>query len=180
MLVGLQTVGLALLAAPGAAFSVSTGRRHTVTALTAKLAPVGADAAFPAPQADSDTWWSRWPVLPLAPYARRKTVAAEVVPGRVWTFDQLQGTLYVHVPVRMTVVKLGAPGSSRLFVFAPVAPTQECLRAVRALEEEHGKVLGEGGGLVQRSLYSLEGKRCHSHRFVIMLGEGPHRRPSGS
>ena len=86
---------------------------------------------------------SRWPVLPLAPYARHKTEIAEVIPGRMWTFDQVQGTLYVHVPVRMTVVKLGASGpsgSSRLFVFAPVAPTQEVLKAVRALEAEHGSV----------------------------------------
>jgi len=75
----------------------------------------------------------------------------EVVKGKIWTFDQLQGTLYVHVPVRMTVLKLGgsrgkggsAGGgiqSGGLFVFAPVAPTAECLGMVRALEAEHGPV----------------------------------------
>lgn len=65
----------------------------------------------------------------------------EVSRGRIWTFDQLQGTLYVHVPVRMTVVKLVSNSESGLFVFAPVAPTRECLSMVRELEMKHGPVL---------------------------------------
>jgi hypothetical protein len=153
----MQFVGLAALAllAPGAALlpssCVAVGRRgHRAAALFVANVNPDASAAttpegyFKSPRADADTRWSRWPVLPLAPYARRKTVITEVVPGRMWTFDQLQGALYVHVPVRMTVVKLGASGApgtaSKLFVFAPVAPTQEVLKAVRALEAKHGAV----------------------------------------
>jgi hypothetical protein len=67
----------------------------------------------------------------------RATVRKELVPGRVWAFDQVQGVIYVHVPVRMTVVKLDTGG---LFVYAPVAPTGECLRLLAELEAVHGPV----------------------------------------
>jgi hypothetical protein len=60
-----------------------------------------------------------------------------VVKGRIWTFDQLQGFLYTAVPIRMTVVKLELGG---LLVYAPVAPTPECIRLVKELVVEHGDV----------------------------------------
>ena len=62
---------------------------------------------------------------------------AEAVPGKVWTFDQLLGVFYVHVPIRMTVVAMEQGG---LFVYAPVAPTQECLAMLQPLIEQHGPV----------------------------------------
>ena len=55
----------------------------------------------------------------------------------VWCFDQLIGIYYVHVPIRMTVVRLEAGG---LFVYAPVAPTRECLDLLQPLIDEHGPV----------------------------------------
>ena len=55
----------------------------------------------------------------------------------MWSFEQVQGVIYVHVPVRMTVVKLDGGG---LFVYAPVAPTAECLRLLAEIEAEHGAV----------------------------------------
>ena len=70
-----------------------------------------------------DSEWPLWPALPVAPYSRRKTIRRELSPG-VWAFDQLIGIYYVHVPIRMTVVKMESGG---LFVYAPVAPTKECL-----------------------------------------------------
>ncbi|CAN0425816.1 unnamed protein product, partial [Ectocarpus sp. 8 AP-2014] len=60
--------------------------------------------------------------------------------GKVWTFDQLQGILYVIVPVRMTVIKLDKSEGGGLFVYAPVAPTGECMAMMRKLEAEHGPV----------------------------------------
>ena len=69
------------------------------------------------------------------PSAARATVRRELVPSRVWSFEQVQGVIYVHVPVRMTVVKLDDGG---LFAYAPVAPTAECLRLVAELEAQHG------------------------------------------
>lgn len=60
-----------------------------------------------------------------------------MVPGAVWTIDQVQGIFYVVVPIRMTVVKLEAGG---LLVYAPVAPTGECIRLMQELVAVHGDV----------------------------------------
>ncbi|MEB3358161.1 MAG: DUF4336 domain-containing protein [Synechococcales bacterium] len=86
----------------------------------------------------SGDWsWPLWPILPLYPYGQRRTLRREVVKDAIWTFDQVQGIFYVVVPIRMTVVRLQAGG---LLVYAPIAPTQECIRLVRELEAAHGEV----------------------------------------
>lgn len=85
----------------------------------------------------SDFSWSFWFTLPIYPYGKRRTIRKEVVKDTVWTFDQLQGIFYVVVPVRMTVVKLQGGG---LLVYAPVAPTRECIRLMQELVERHGNV----------------------------------------
>ncbi|MBE9126232.1 MULTISPECIES: DUF4336 domain-containing protein [unclassified Coleofasciculus] len=84
-----------------------------------------------------DLSWLFWPAMPLYPYGRRQTIRKEVVKDKIWTFDQLQGILYVVVPIRMTVVKLDTGG---LLIYAPVAPTRECIRLVKELVAEHGDV----------------------------------------
>ncbi|MBW4681786.1 MAG: DUF4336 domain-containing protein [Microcoleus vaginatus WJT46-NPBG5] len=84
-----------------------------------------------------DFSWPFWPALPIYPYGRRKTICQEVVKDAVWTFDQLQGIFYVVVPIRMTVVKLDSGG---LLIYAPVAPTPECVRLMKELVEKHGDV----------------------------------------
>lgn len=84
-----------------------------------------------------DRSWHFWPAVPLYPYGRRPTLRQEVVKDTIWTFDQLQGIIYVVVPIRMTVVKLEAGG---LLIYAPVAPTPECIRLVKELVAEHGDV----------------------------------------
>ncbi|MGD1896948.1 MAG: DUF4336 domain-containing protein [Phormidesmis sp.] len=84
-----------------------------------------------------DRAWPRWPIVPIYPYGERRTLRRELIPGKLWTFDLVQGIFYVVVPIRMTVIKLSAGG---LFVFSPVAPTPECVRLVRELEAEHGAV----------------------------------------
>ena len=55
----------------------------------------------------------------------------------MWAFDQLIGIYYVHVPIRMTVVRMESGG---LFVYAPVAPTLECLDLLQPLIDAHGPV----------------------------------------
>ena len=48
-----------------------------------------------------------WPVVPLYPYGNdRRTVMKEVVEGEIYTFDQLFGTFYVTIPIRMTIIKV--------------------------------------------------------------------------
>lgn len=86
----------------------------------------------------SNEWqWPFWPVVPLYPYGQRRTLIREVVPETIWVFEQIQGIFYVVVPIRMTVVRLAAGG---LLVYAPVAPTPECLRLLRQLEATYGSV----------------------------------------
>jgi len=84
-----------------------------------------------------DRDWPWWPVVPIYPYGQRRTLRREIIPGKLWTFEQVQGIFYVVVPIRMTVIKLASGG---LFVFSPVAPTRECVRLVRELEAQHGPV----------------------------------------
>jgi hypothetical protein len=84
-----------------------------------------------------DFEWPFWPTVPLYPYGVRQTIRQELVKDTVWTFDQLQGIVYVVVPIRMTVVKLEAGG---LLIYAPVAPTPECIRLLKELVAVHGDV----------------------------------------
>ena len=84
-----------------------------------------------------DLIWPYWPLAPLYPYGQRRTLRQEVLKDTIWTFDQLQGILYVIVPIRMTVIRLEQGG---LLVYAPVAPTPECLCLVQELVEDHGEV----------------------------------------
>lgn len=84
-----------------------------------------------------DLAWRFWFTLPIYPYGQRRTIRTEVIPDTIWTFDQVQGIFYVVVPIRMTVVKLFGGG---LLIYAPVAPTSECLRLVNELEVVHGEV----------------------------------------
>ncbi|MFB2921327.1 MULTISPECIES: DUF4336 domain-containing protein [Aerosakkonema] len=84
-----------------------------------------------------DWSWPFWAVVPLYPYSRRRTLRREIVKDTIWTFDQIQGIFYVAVPIRMTVVKLSEGG---LLVYAPIAPTKECIRLVNELAAKHGDV----------------------------------------
>ncbi|MGE5657713.1 MAG: DUF4336 domain-containing protein [Actinomycetota bacterium] len=81
--------------------------------------------------------WPFWPAVPLYPYGRRRTICLEVIHDSVWTFEQIQGIFYVVVPIRMTVVKLAEGG---LLIYAPIAPTPECVRLVKELVAKHGEV----------------------------------------
>ncbi len=84
----------------------------------------------------ADQRWNWWPLLPLYPYGRRRTLVRELIPDQLWSFEQLQGVFYVAVPIRMTVARV--PGG--LMLYAPVPPTREVLQALRDLEQRHGPV----------------------------------------
>ncbi|WP_396135806.1 DUF4336 domain-containing protein [Chamaesiphon sp. VAR_69_metabat_338] len=85
----------------------------------------------------ADRSWRFWWTLPIYPYSQRRTIRREIEPDTIWTFEQVQGIFYVVVPIRMTVVKLAGGG---LLVYAPVAPTGECLALVNELVALHGDV----------------------------------------
>jgi hypothetical protein len=94
-------------------------------------------AISPIPHSKDDWSWKFWQVVPLYPYGQRRTIRQEIVKDAIWTFEQIQGIFYVVVPIRMTVVRLEQGG---LLVYAPVAPTPECVRLVQELEELYGHV----------------------------------------
>jgi len=86
---------------------------------------------------DPRAWsWPWWPLLPLYPYGRRRTLVRELVPDRIWSFEQLHGVWYVAVPIRMTVVRV----EDGLLLYAPVPPTPEVLQELHVLEERIGPV----------------------------------------
>ena len=84
-----------------------------------------------------DQNWPWWPLLPLYPYGRRRTVFSELIPGQLWSLEQLQGVYYVAVPVRLTIAKV--PGG--LMLVNPLPPTGEVRQAIASLEQQHGSVL---------------------------------------
>ena len=84
-----------------------------------------------------DFSWSYWPLVPIYPYNQRRTIRREIIPEQVWTFEQVQGIFYVVVPIRMSVVRLQEGG---LLVYAPVAPTGECLQLLAELVAKYGDV----------------------------------------
>ena len=81
--------------------------------------------------------WKFWWTLPIYPFGQRRTLKTTVVEDQVWTFEQLQGVFYVVTPIRMTVVRLAAGG---LLVYAPIAPTFECITWMNELVNEYGDV----------------------------------------
>ena len=84
----------------------------------------------------ADQSWPWWPLLPLYPYGRRRTLVRELIPDQVWSLEQLQGVFYVAVPIRMTVVRV----RTGLLLYAPVPPTGEVRAALAELEHRYGPV----------------------------------------
>jgi hypothetical protein len=97
---------------------------------------VSEPATGAAPVSAADQHWPWWPLLPLYPYGRRRTLVRELIAGRLWSFEQLQGVWYVAVPIRMLVLRV----REGLLLYAPVAPTAEVRSRLRELEERHGPV----------------------------------------
>ncbi|CAK0789371.1 unnamed protein product [Prorocentrum cordatum] len=139
------TVGWVTAAAAVCLLSPRTGEgpsSRVAPAREAFASPFGAAAPGGAadlrpPPTPSEAWWPLWPALPVAPYERRRTLLVEYIPGEVWGLEQKIGLLYVHVPIRMTVLRLEAGG---LLLYSAVAPTDECMSLLRGLEERYGPV----------------------------------------
>jgi hypothetical protein len=127
------------MGAMGLACSFANGR------LAAKMGsrvfhPAAVIAAISKPSIPGDASqqrWPWWPLLPLYPYGRRRSLVRELIPGQVWGVEQLLGVFYVAVPIRMTVLRL----RQGLLLYAPVAPTAELRAALAELEQLHGPVV---------------------------------------
>jgi hypothetical protein len=128
-------------------------RRHFLSSLTFSAigtlaSPSLATAAtttIPTPAFTKDLSWPlgkvAFSLLPLAGTStRRATVEEEIVPGKIWTHDQLQGIVNVNVPVRQTVIKLSPEAGGGLWIHNPVAPTPQLVTMMKRLEEQHGPI----------------------------------------
>jgi len=113
--------------------------------ITANSSPSTAEAIIP-----KEANWPLWTALPVAPYSKRRTIRYSIAPG-VYAFDQLIGIYYVHVPIRMVVMTVHQNDNDNngnsdnndkrgLVVYAPVAPTKECLALMQDLIDQYGPV----------------------------------------
>ena len=84
----------------------------------------------------SEQNWSWWPLFPLYPYGRKRTIFRELVPNQIWSFEQLQGIYYVAVPIRLLVVRV----KNELMIINPLPPTTELLRDINLLQKKFGPV----------------------------------------
>ena len=80
--------------------------------------------------------WSWWPLFPLYPYGKKKTILRELIPNQIWSLEQIQGLYYVAVPIRMTVIKV----DNGLMLINPLPPTKELINELEKLIAIHGKV----------------------------------------
>ena len=80
----------------------------------------------------SEQKWKWWPLLPLYPYGRRRTIFRELVPNQIWSFEQLQGIYYVAVPVRLLVIRV----KNELMIINPLPPTSELLKEIDLLQKK--------------------------------------------
>ena len=80
--------------------------------------------------------WFWWPLLPLYPYGKKRTLFKELITDLLWSFEQLQGLYYVAVPVRLTVVKV----RGGLMIFNPLPPTKELLDGLFTLISKYGPI----------------------------------------
>ena len=115
-----------------------------------------------------DFSWSFWPLVPIYPYRKRRTIRREIVLDRVWTFEQVQGIFYVVVPIRMTVVRLDEGG---LLVYSPVAPTGECLSLLQELIDRYGEVkyiiLSTISGVEHKVFVAPFARKCPQARVFV-------------
>ncbi|GAB5363180.1 hypothetical protein AAMO2058_000861200 [Amorphochlora amoebiformis] len=90
---------------------------------------------------DRDAKFDLWGALPLQPGGERRiTMQYDIIPGKMYGFEQKFGTLDVLVNIRMTIVVLSPSAGGGLLVYSPVAPTNQCIQMMRELEKKHGKV----------------------------------------
>jgi Domain of unknown function (DUF4336) len=128
---------------------------------------------MPASTLSSPDWqWRWWLPVPLYPYSQRRTLCREVILDWVWVFEQIQGVLYVVTPIRMTVLRLETGG---LMVYAPIAPTPECLRLLQDLVDRYGAVkhiiLSTTSGIEHKVFVGPFARACPSAIVYVAPGQ---------
>jgi hypothetical protein len=77
--------------------------------------------------------WNWWPLFPLYPYGKKKTILKELIPDQIWSLEQIQGLYYVAVPIRMTVIKV----DNGLMLINPLPPTKELKNELEKLKSSN-------------------------------------------
>ena len=141
------THGAQSLKVPAAAVQKKLGRTclevglavaSCVPALPASAAPAAAavapTAVAPAAKAPSRSYllFTGFP-FPLGPFTERRTVGTELVKGKVYGFEQEIRLSGISANVRSTVFRTK---DNHLVVYNPVAPTEEFLSELKALNSE--------------------------------------------
>ena len=115
---------------------------YPATTTFAAAATTTTEFLVPTPKFDPNMNWPlgkiAFSLLPLQGGAQRVTLEECVVPGHLWTYDQIQGIVHVNVPVRQTVIALQNGGG--LWVHNPVAPTPQLRHMMQRLIDQHGPV----------------------------------------
>ena len=78
------------------------------------------------------------PALLISPCACRKPIFKEIIPGKIWTFDQLIGTHYVKLPIVWQL--LNHSNNSMLYLHAPIGPIKICLALFQQLIDKYRPV----------------------------------------
>ncbi len=124
------------------------------------------------PKYSPDWQWRWWLSVPLYPYSQRQTLRREVIADWVWVFEQIQGVLYVVTPIRMTVLRLEAGG---LMVYAPIAPTPQCLRLLQDLVDLYGSVqhiiLSTTSGIEHKVFVGPFARACPNATVYVAPGQ---------
>merc|ERR1719171_1446042 len=71
--------------------------------------------------------------FPLGPFTERRTVQSELVPGKVYGFEQEQMLSGITANVRAVVFRMS---DNHLLVYTPVAPTDEFLQQLAELKSD--------------------------------------------
>lgn len=101
------------------------------------VATLGLGVSYLGTRENDPTDYGLWGILPIGTYKKKKTIRETIVEDEIWTFDQKFGILNVQVPVRMTIIRLSEGG---LFIYDPIAATQECLGLVQELVDSYGPI----------------------------------------
>jgi len=105
----------------------AAGALPTTMSLPAADAP-----AAPKPPSQKYLLFTGFP-FPLGPFTERKTVESELVKGRVYSFEQEIRLSGISANVRCTVFRMR---DNHLLVYNPVAPTDEFLAQLKALDSK--------------------------------------------
>lgn len=184
----LLSICLSLLLAPSVvSFTTTSNPRSSVAALKASssdeaglsrrqvgeltFAALGLGTTFLGTRENDPTEYGLWGILPVGTYKKKKTVLETIVDDQMWTLDQKFGILDVQVPLRMTVIRLSAGG---LFIYNPIAATQECLGMVQDLVDKYGpvKYMALGSVALEHKVYAgVMAQKFPSAQIYVQPGQ---------